>query len=145
LINEFLNTTEFNYIDNICTQNIKLFKKSFTESEDSEVVISTERTSTFLFLNKGEDKFIRSIEQRASDIVGLSSQNVEPIQIVSYRPGQQFEVHHDAGTLTEEGEVVLAYPKRLVTIFLVILYFFVSHDLMIVLLIYKPFLSILLL
>jgi hypothetical protein len=52
--------------------------------------------------------------------VGLSQVNVEPLQIVSYRPGQRFNLHHDAGTLLEDGSVpTMVPPRRLVTLFLV--------------------------
>lgn len=51
---------------------------------------------------------------------GLSQVNVEPLQIVSYQPGQRFNLHHDAGTLLEDGRVpIMVPPRRLVTLFLV--------------------------
>jgi hypothetical protein len=51
---------------------------------------------------------------------GLSQVNVEPLQIVSYGPGQQFTLHHDAGTLLEDGSIpAMVAPRRLVTLFVV--------------------------
>lgn len=62
---------------------------------------------------------IRSIERRAADIVSLSTEGVEPLQIVAYTSGQQFTLHHDAGTLDVDERVVeTVTPCRLVTFFI---------------------------
>jgi hypothetical protein len=37
---------------------------------------------------------------------------VEPLQIVSYTDGQRFDLHHDAGTLTDDGEIDIVQPRR---------------------------------
>lgn len=117
IIDNFLNPTELDYFDIIISDNRKKFKGSYTESEDNELVLSEERTSRFIHLTKGQDRVVRAIEQRAADYVGLSSQNVEPLQIVSYKEGARFNVHHDAGTLTEDGTILAIHPLRLVTLF----------------------------
>jgi hypothetical protein len=41
------------------------------------------------------------------------------LQIVSYTQGQYFNLHHDAGTLHDDGSVELVPPRRLATFFLV--------------------------
>jgi hypothetical protein len=41
---------------------------------------------------------------------------VEPLQIVSYTEGQKFELHHDAGTMTDDGAVEVVPPRRLVRV-----------------------------
>ncbi len=76
---------------------MKHFQDSFTENDDNERVISEERSSKFIFLSKGCDKVIRSLEQKSAELVGLHGVNVEPIQVVSYTQGQRFNIHHDAG------------------------------------------------
>ena len=43
---------------------------------------------------------IRAIETRAAELCGVPPDNVEPLQVVAYRDGQQFKTHHDAGTLS---------------------------------------------
>jgi prolyl 4-hydroxylase len=82
-------------------------------------VYSSERTSTYIHLTKSQDKVVRAIEIKAADILGLDVCNVEPLQIVHYENGQQFTLHHDAGTFNaENGEIVdVIHPRRLVTFF----------------------------
>ena len=113
----FLNTSEIEYFDKLCTAYGSRFESSFTEADDKTEVISEERTSNHIHLSKAQDRFVRVIEQRAADMVGLSAQCVEPLQIVSYTNGQQFTTHHDAGTLLDDGGVELVLPRRLVTFF----------------------------
>ena len=119
-IDDFLNESELLHLDTICQLYSNKFGKSFTENEMNEEVLSSYRTSEFIYLTKSQDKFVRQIEKRAADLVMLRCENVEPIQIVSYRDGQHFDIHHDAGTLSEEGDSVEAVqPLRLVTLFVV--------------------------
>ena len=37
---------------------------------------------------------------------------MEPLQIVSYTGGQKFDLHHDAGTIMEDGEIEIVQPRR---------------------------------
>jgi hypothetical protein len=117
LIRDFINVSEINYLDGICTNCRNSFRSSFTENSDNEEVVSEERTSQFVHLHKSEDRIVRGIEQKAADLVGLSPVCVEPLQIVSYRAGEKFNLHHDAGSLDEDGNVEMVYPRRLVTLF----------------------------
>ena len=117
LIRDFLTQGEITYFDKICTVHSRSFKASFTEDGEKNEVISEERTSSHVHLTKGQDSTVRSIERRAAELVGLSSPAVEPLQIVSYRNGQKFDVHHDAGTMLEDGTIELVTPRRLVTFF----------------------------
>ena len=48
------------------------------------------------------DKISRAIERRAAEIVSIPIENVEPLQVVRYTEGQEFTLHHDAGTLINE-------------------------------------------
>ena len=88
------------------------------ENENCEEVISEERTSQYVYVNKGQTAEVRSLEERAADICGMDVSGVEPLQIVSYTKGQKFETHHDAGTLLEDGTVEAVPPRRVVTLFL---------------------------
>ena len=96
-VNDFLNANELAYFDKVCSN--QEFTRSFTENEENEHVVSTERTSNYIHLEKSQDRVVRAIEQRAADLVGLHGQCVEPLQIVSYTNGQKFDLHHDAGTI----------------------------------------------
>lgn len=116
-IDDFLKQKELDYFDKIITTQNEAFEASFTESDNNSQVVSEERTSRFFHLAKSQDVIARNIEERASSIVGLDVQNVEPMQIVSYTNGQKFNVHHDAGTLEDDGNVTLVPPTRLITFF----------------------------
>ena len=117
MINDFLSETDLEYFDKNITQHGDHFLASFIEDEQGEKQIVEERTSTYIFMDKGRDATIRSIESRAADLVSLGPDYVEPLQIVSYTKGQKFELHHDAGTMMEDGTVEINPPKRLVTLF----------------------------
>jgi hypothetical protein len=117
-IDDFLSSTEITWFDRICTQYSNQFKSSFTENESNEEIISEERTSTYIHLSKSQDRVVRNVEQKAAELVGMTSDYVEPLQIVSYTDNQQFSDHHDAGTLLDDGNVVLVLPRRIITLFL---------------------------
>jgi hypothetical protein len=117
LIPEFLRQNDLEYFDKVITIKKKSFKASFTENEDKKKWISEDRTSTFFHLSKSQDGDCTRLEQRAADLVGMSVNNVEPMQIVSYTSDQKFDLHHDAGTLEEDGSVTMVLPRRLITFF----------------------------
>jgi prolyl 4-hydroxylase len=118
VVRNFVSNKEIEHFDMICTQYDKKFSSSFTEDENNQEVLSEFRTSNFIHLTKGQDSVIRRIETRAAELVGMSNQMVEPLQIVRYRDGQYFDVHHDAGTLLDDGSVELVAPRRFATVFL---------------------------
>lgn len=115
-IENFLTPIEIEYIRQMSKRR---FRPSYTDTADGVKILSKERTSTFIFLKKFGDTITRNIETRASEIVGLPSANVEPLQIVSYRKDQYFEVHHDLGPWDESENKVefLRRPTRLATFF----------------------------
>ena len=117
-IDRFLNDSEILSLDKICTLNNGNFQSSFTQDNDNLEVISDDRTSTYIYLKKFQDTCIRNIERRASELVGMTSEYVEPLQIVSYTKDQLFEEHHDAGTLHDDNHVTLVEPCRYITLFL---------------------------
>lgn len=117
-VENFLSDSEIEYFDVICTNNSRHFSSSFTEDVDHKKIVSEERTSTYLQLTKAQDITTRAVECRAADMVGISSEFVEPLQIVRYTRGQQFNIHHDGGTLLDDGTVDALTPRRLVTLFI---------------------------
>ena len=98
LIRDFLTKKDLEYFDNICTKYSDQFDTSFTEGHSKKTIISNQRTSRFIYLNKGQDRLVRGLEERAANLVGLHTLNVEPLQILSYSKLQKFEAHHDGGT-----------------------------------------------
>jgi hypothetical protein len=99
------------------------FEKSFV-GEDSHVDVE-QRTSTFLNLSKQHDKIVSNIETKAANLLGCYSaaKSVEPLQLVRYKKGQFFGIHHDLGDYDDETQTVIPPPRslycrrRLVTIF----------------------------
>ena len=122
-IKNFLTKAEIEYIKSIVKE--RKLKRSYTDEGDTKIgmkkkkIVSEERTSTFTFLGKFQDRLVRTMETRAADLVGLPPSHVEPIQIVSYRKGQHFDVHHDLGPWDPEVDVVefIRSPTRLATLF----------------------------
>ena len=126
LVHHFLSASELEHLDGLITDRRGAFKQSVTDDAaggtSSHVVESQERTSASLHLPKGGDTSLRAIEARAAELVGLPSDYVEPLQVVTYTNGQRFDLHHDSGSLHYEdgGEEVITVsapqgPKRLVT------------------------------
>ena len=118
-LRNILTAGEITHLEKICEKYDSSFQRSFTENDNNEEVLSEYRTSKFIYLSKGQDNIVRGIEAKAANLVGLSSENVEPLQIVAYCDGQKFDTHHDAGTLMDDGSIELVMPRRLITLFLV--------------------------
>ena len=121
VIDHFLKPSEVAHLTKMIEKKPR-FHKSFV-GEDSHIE-SSQRTSTFLSIAKQQDSTISAIETKASSLLGcFSTQNVEPLQLVRYLPGQFFGVHHDLGDWDEDTDTVELPPKslfarrRLVTIF----------------------------
>lgn len=117
-VRDFMTDHEIMYFDKLCTLDGHIFQNSFTENEYQEEVISEDRTSTYTYLTKGQDSTIRKLEHRAAELAGLTSDCLEPLQVIAYTQGQKFDIHHDAGTLNDDGTVELVMPRRLATLLL---------------------------
>ena len=83
---------------------------------------SKDRTSHSLLLDKPDyGPACARIEADAAAMVGLKVSGVEPLQIVRYRGGDFFGLHHDAGSLDKKGGIRVRVgnetPRRLFTAF----------------------------
>jgi len=128
LVHHFLSAGELEHLDGMITDRRGAFKQSVTDDAtagaSAHVVESQERTSASLHLPKGGDTSLRAIEARAAELVGLPSDYVEPLQVVTYTNGQRFDLHHDSGSMHyedgDEGAITVSAPqgpRRLVTPF----------------------------
>ena len=72
-VDNFFSQTELEYFEDMCTNYCDNFKASFTGADDGKEIISDERTSRFMYLTKSQDKFVRSIERKSSNLVGNSN------------------------------------------------------------------------
>jgi prolyl 4-hydroxylase len=99
------------------------FAKSFVDTDSSDVIYdNTHRTSTFVALEKQGSAKLSGIERKAADLLGVSTVQVEPLQLVRYRRDEFFGIHHDLGTLQDDGSVPMPpkqsfVKRRLATIF----------------------------
>lgn len=66
LVRNFLSPVDIDYLDRNITQHSDKFQASFTEDENGNKCVSEERTSEYIFLDKGRDTTIRSLETRAA-------------------------------------------------------------------------------
>lgn len=57
--------------------------------------VSDIRTSSGLFLEEGENEWIQRIESRVSELMNIPLAHAEPLQILHYRPGEQYQPHYD--------------------------------------------------
>jgi Rps23 Pro-64 3,4-dihydroxylase Tpa1-like proline 4-hydroxylase len=112
LIRDFLKAGDLEFLDKHITANQSCFKDSFTDADDCTRYVSEERTSTFIHLEKGKPLQVRHIERKGAELIGTTSEFVEPLQVVAYTKGQKFDIHHDAGTLNDDGSVELVLPSR---------------------------------
>ncbi|XP_072988406.1 probable prolyl 4-hydroxylase 3 isoform X2 [Typha latifolia] len=60
------------------------------KSKDSRV-----RTSSGMFLRRGQDKIVRTIEKRIADFTFIPVEHGEGLQILHYEVGQKYEPHYD--------------------------------------------------
>lgn len=94
MVHDFLTEAELDYLDRTVTQHEDSFTASFIENDSGEREVSDnalhavsftcrrrvlpacrqiveERTSTYIFLDKGRDSTVRAIEARAADLISL--------------------------------------------------------------------------
>ncbi|GBG29210.1 Prolyl 4-hydroxylase subunit alpha-1 [Hondaea fermentalgiana] len=122
VIHNFLTESELVHLDQVRSgkESASFGRKSYMMDKGGGRVFSEHRTSTFLSLRKMGDGKIRAIESRAAEYVGLPVDNVEPLQIVRYKNGQHFGLHHDCSEVLQDGSLALPEPGdpvRLVTFF----------------------------
>ncbi|XP_064996826.1 probable prolyl 4-hydroxylase 3 isoform X2 [Musa acuminata AAA Group] len=70
-------------------------KSSVVDSTTGKSKDSRVRTSTGMFLPRGQDKIIRAIEKRISDYTFIPVENGEGLQVLHYEVGQKYEPHFD--------------------------------------------------
>ena len=71
------------------------FKRSGVQASKSSSRISDVRTSYSAHLGRSEDDIVAAIEARAAKICGYPVENMEPLQVVRYQPGQFYKAHYD--------------------------------------------------
>lgn len=57
--------------------------------------VSDVRTSSSMFFEESENELIETIEDRLAELMGVPVSHAEPLQVLHYRPGEQYQPHYD--------------------------------------------------
>lgn len=73
----------------------KLEKSMVADNDSGKSIESEVRTSSGMFLRKGQDEVVANVEARIAAWTFLPKENGESIQILHYEHGQKYEPHFD--------------------------------------------------
>ena len=95
----------------------KVTRSSVVDRATGSDQISAVRTSAGTHFERGENAIVARIEQRIAALTGLPIENGEPLQILYYKPGNEYLAHHDYFDPTDPGsaEVMRAGGQRIAT------------------------------
>jgi len=119
-IPQFLSDAEVQEIGLLIQHNKAEFERSMTGRGGSGTV-SEERTSESLIFPRHKHQALQRVSQKVLESLSLTmiEEHIEPLQIVTYTDGQEFQEHHDAADYKGAGEIYrLIDPIRAVTIFI---------------------------
>ncbi|KGX90421.1 2OG-Fe(II) oxygenase [Pontibacillus marinus] len=66
---------------------------------------SQERTSSGMFFEENENDLINRIEKRLSDVMCIPIDHAEGLQILHYKPGQEYKPHYDYFKQSENNRI----------------------------------------
>ncbi|GLJ31178.1 hypothetical protein SUGI_0624760 [Cryptomeria japonica] len=93
LYKNFLTDEECDHL--IALSRDKMEKSMVADNESGKSVMSEIRTSSGMFLSKGQDEIVARIEERIAAWTFLPKENGEAMQILHYENGQKYEPHFD--------------------------------------------------
>lgn len=93
LYHNFLSKEECEYLINLAQPHMK--KSTVVDSKTGRSKDSRVRTSSGMFLRRGQDKIIRAIEKRIADFTFIPVEHGEGLQVLHYEEGQKYEPHFD--------------------------------------------------
>ena len=97
-------TIQLRYIPNLltpeeCNHLISVakdgLKRSCVVNDTKANDYDDNRTSYSFYFDKGHDDVVKRIENTISSMLGVSTDNIEALQVVRYEDGQQFKEHYD--------------------------------------------------
>ena len=91
-ISNFLSNEE---CDKLLEMGLNRFVPSQVYGKESMIVDRNVRTSSNAHFTKGENDFIKDIENRVGKICNVNVSQLEAIQLGKYTKGQQYKYHHD--------------------------------------------------
>ncbi|WOL05856.1 putative prolyl 4-hydroxylase 3 isoform X1 [Canna indica] len=93
IFHNFLSRDECEYLIELAKPRMK--KSTVVDSTTGKSKDSRVRTSSGMFLRRGQDKIIRAIEKRIADFTFIPVENGEGLQILHYEVGQKYDPHFD--------------------------------------------------
>ncbi|KAI4390000.1 hypothetical protein MLD38_002159 [Melastoma candidum] len=93
LYHNFLSKEECEYLIGLAKPRIA--KSTVVDDATGKSKDSNVRTSFGMFLSRGQDRIIRSIEKRIAEFTHIPVEHGEGLQILQYGHGQKYEPHHD--------------------------------------------------
>ncbi|KAF3679316.1 putative prolyl 4-hydroxylase 7 [Capsicum annuum] len=84
---------ECEYLINLGKPHMK--KSTVVDSATGKSTDSRVRTSSGTFLDRGQDKVVKTIEKRIADFTFIPVEHGEGLQILHYEVGQKYEPHYD--------------------------------------------------
>ncbi|XP_057974291.1 probable prolyl 4-hydroxylase 3 [Malania oleifera] len=93
IYHNFLSKEECEYLINLAKPHMR--KSSVVDSVTGQSKDSRVRTSSGMFLRRGQDKIITKIEKRIADYTFIPTEHGEGLQVLHYEAGQKYEPHFD--------------------------------------------------
>ncbi|XP_008809395.1 probable prolyl 4-hydroxylase 3 isoform X1 [Phoenix dactylifera] len=93
IYHNFLSKEECEYLIELAKPHME--KSTVVDSATGRSKDSRVRTSSGMFLGRGQDKIIRTIEKRIADFTFIPVEHGEGLQILHYEVGQKYEPHFD--------------------------------------------------
>ncbi|GKC28620.1 probable prolyl 4-hydroxylase 10 [Tanacetum coccineum] len=100
-------------LDDSCKNDFRQIPYKYNEKSSSPLPRKIPFTKKNLYLARGHDKMIQSIEKRIADFTSLPVENGEGIQIIHYEVGQKFDNHIDYFT---DKSRIKKWGQRMVTV-----------------------------
>ncbi|GLU04625.1 hypothetical protein SLE2022_217630 [Rubroshorea leprosula] len=93
IYHNFLSKEECEYLISLARPH--MVKSTVVDSETGRSKDSRVRTSSGMFLRRGQDKIIRDIEKRIADFTFIPIEHGEGLQVLHYEIGQKYDAHFD--------------------------------------------------
>jgi len=93
IYHNFLSKRECEYLIELATPH--MVKSTVVDSGTGKSKDSRVRTSSGTFLQRGQDKIVRTIEKRIADFTFIPVEHGEGLQVLHYQAGQKYEPHFD--------------------------------------------------
>ncbi|CAH9128049.1 unnamed protein product [Cuscuta epithymum] len=93
VFHNFLSREECEYLISLAKPHMA--KSTVVDSKTGKSKDSRVRTSSGMFLKRGRDQVVKSIEKRIADYTFIPVENGEGLQVLHYEVGQKYEPHFD--------------------------------------------------